>query len=175
MTSKELKNEILKERSTNHWQTIIKAVHQSPALLSNLISYTYDADDRLSFHASWIMDKCIEQQPQLLHQKQVSRIVKSVLRHSNQSVIRTSLRLLSRQKLPKSVLGSLVDQCFKWLMSNKSDIAVKVHAMQILCNVTLEKTALKNELIMVIEDQMPQESAGFRARAKMVLKKLKNS
>lgn len=173
MTSKELKSQILKNRSIDHWHSIIEGILESPNLFSNLIDYAYDPDDVLSFRASWIMDKCSEQHPYLLDQAKIAQIITNVIEHPNPSVTRASLRLLSRESAPKSALGLLVNQCFIWLASNSSAIAVKVHAMQILCNEALKEPDLKNELTLLIEDQMLNGSAAFKARARMVLKKLK--
>lgn len=149
MTPKELKLQILKNRSIDHWYTIIEGILQSPKLFTNLIDYAYDSDEVLSFRASWIMDKCAEQHPHLLNQSKITKIATRVIKHPNPSVTRASLRLLSREELPKSVLDTLVNRCFEWLAASYSPIAVKVHAMQILCNVTLKELDLKNELILL--------------------------
>ena len=172
MTKQELKKQILRNRSIDHWHSIIEGILQSPRLFSNLIDYAYDPDEVLSFRASWIMDKCSEQHPYLLDQTKIAKIIKNAIKHPNPSVTRASLRLLSRESAPRSAQGALVSQCFIWLASNSSAIAVKVHALQILCNEALKEPDLKNELIQVIEGQIPIGSAAFKARASMVLKKL---
>jgi hypothetical protein len=172
VTNQELKSQILKNRSIDHWQSIIEGILESPKLFSTLISYAYDKDEVLSFRASWIMDKCSEQHPHLLNQTKIAKIVAHAIKHPNPSVTRASLRLLSRESAPKSALGALVNQCFIWLASSSSAVAVKVHAMQILCNEAIKEPDLINELILLIEDQMPNGSAAFKARARMVLKKL---
>ncbi len=172
MTKLELKTEILKSRATDHWRTIIEAVHQSPALFLALIDYAYDSDDVLSFRASWIMDKCVEQYPSLLTSPHIETIATKVVSHPNFSVTRASLRLLSRETLPKAALGLLTNQCFDWLVASNTPIAVKVYAMQLLYHVTLLEPDLKNELVLLIEDQLPHGSAAFRSRGKRILKQL---
>ena len=172
MTKQALKSQILKSRSTDHWRTIIETVSQSSSLFSNLVDFAYDPDETLSFRASWILDKCTEQHPQLLDEVKIAKIVTNTVNHTNQSVIRASLRLLSREKLSTSTLGILTNQCFRWLGSNSSSIAVKVHAMQVLYNITLKEPGLKNELKILIEDQLPNGSAGFKSRGKRILKQL---
>lgn len=172
MTKKELRSQILKSRSTDHWHNIISIVSQSSELFSFLINLAYDSDKVLSFRASWILDNCTELHPELLDSSKVEKIAINTIEHTNQSVTRASLRMLSRERLPESTLGILTDKCFKWLGSNSSPIAVKVYAMQILYNITLREPGLKNELQIIIEDQLPNGSAGFKSRGKRILKQL---
>jgi hypothetical protein len=51
-------------------------------------------------------------------------------------------------------------------------VAVKVHAMQIIYNHALIYPELKEELITVISDQVDNNSVGFKARGKRLIKKL---
>jgi hypothetical protein len=57
-------------------------------------------------------------------------------------------------------------------MDPKEPIAVRVFSMSVLANITRHEPDLKKELRIIIEDQLPFASAGFRARAKKVLKEL---
>jgi hypothetical protein len=59
-------------------------------------------------------------------------------------------------------------------MNTKQPIAVRVFSMTVLCNLAGKLPELKNELIPLIEDQMPYGSAGFISRGRKVLKDLKS-
>jgi len=52
-------------------------------------------------------------------------------------------------------------------------VAVKVHAMQIIYNHTLIYPELKEELITVIEDQVENNSVGFKSRGMRIIRQLK--
>ncbi len=52
--------------------------------------------------------------------------------------------------------------------------AVKAFAMQILCNICEKEPELANELMMIIEDQIPHSSIGFKNRGTKILKLLRN-
>ena len=58
-------------------------------------------------------------------------------------------------------------------MDDDEPIAVKVFAMTVAANICKHEPELKNELQLVIEDQLENASAGFRARAKKVFKQLR--
>jgi hypothetical protein len=49
---------------------------------------------------------------------------------------------------------------------------VKVFGMTVLANLCEKLPELKNELRIIIEDQMPYGSAGFKSRGSKILKKL---
>ncbi len=172
MTSKELKIQIAKQRSPEHWQYILSTVMKFPLLFKELQKFAFLEDDKISLRASWIMDKVTEQNHAFVSPAFIEHVSVKVVANTNYSVIRACLRLLAREELPKKNIGLLTNQCFKWLAASSSPIAVKVHAMQLLYRVTLLEPDLKNELTVLIEDQLPHGSTGFKSRGKRILKKL---
>jgi hypothetical protein len=68
----------------------------------------------------------------------------------------------------------LANICFGYLSDPKEPIAVRVFSMTVLANMAKENPELKNEIIPIIEDQLPFGSAGFRSRGTKVLKILKS-
>ncbi|GHN02752.1 hypothetical protein WSM22_42410 [Cytophagales bacterium WSM2-2] len=58
-------------------------------------------------------------------------------------------------------------------MDKKEPVAVRVFSMTVLGNLAVKVPELRNELIPLIEDQMPYVSAGFVSRGRKVLKQLK--
>lgn len=92
----------------------------------------------------------------------------------NVAIKRNTLRFLQDLAIPKQWQGRVADLCFNYLTSQAEPIAVKVFAMKVLANLAMENSELKNELIPIIEDQMPFGSAGFRNRGARILKQLKS-
>jgi hypothetical protein len=92
----------------------------------------------------------------------------------NDAVKRNTLRVLRYVEIPEDLMGIAADICFKYLLSGKEPVAVKVHAMDVLFNITRKFPELKEELKLAIEDQMPFGSAGFRSRGGKILKSLNN-
>jgi len=172
MSPKELQEAFLKHRSPEHWQYILSSVIASPSLFKELQKLAFSGEDTVSLRASWIMDKAAEQRHDFVSPVFIEHIAANVVTNTSSSVIRACLRLLAREELPKKNLGLLTNQCFDWLAASSSPIAVKVHAMQLLYRVTLLEPDLKNELKVLIEDQLPHGSAGFISRGKRILKQL---
>ena len=78
------------------------------------------------------------------------------------------------QAIQSALQGKVVDLCFTFLSDGTQPIAIRVFAMTVLTNIAKENPELKNEIIPLIEDQMPFGSAGFRSRGRKVLQELKS-
>ena len=75
--------------------------------------------------------------------------------------------------VPENLIGEVVDICFGLMESNNTPIAVKVFSMTVLANISIKEPDLKNELALIIEDQMPYGSVGFRNRGAKILNKIR--
>ena len=60
--------------------------------------------------------------------------------------------------------------CFNYLSDPAEALAVKVIAMSVLAKLAPFYPDIITELQLIIEDQFPQQSAGFKSRAKKVMK-----
>lgn len=173
MSPNELKSSILKSRNPGHWQFIIGEVEADLTLFPYLVQYSFSKEEVLAFRSSWIMDKTAERNPDVATSSDaVTSLIQKTPFETNYSVIRACLRMLTRYELQINDCGELVNSCFEWLSALNTPIAVKVHAMQLLYKFTIQEPALKNELSIIIEEQMPVGSAGFKARGKRILKQL---
>jgi hypothetical protein len=74
--------------------------------------------------------------------------------------------------IPKSLQGLAATVCFGLFQNPKEPIAIRVFSMTVLAGIAQDQPELKNELKIMIQDQLPYASAGFLARAKKVLKQL---
>lgn len=127
---------------------------------------------RVTQRAAWPLSYCVEQEPAFLS-KHFSTIAR-MLETSNlaDAVKRNLLRALQFVEIPTRYQGRIANCCFAFL-TGKEPIAVKVFAMTVLANLAITNRELKNEIIPIIESQMPFGSAGFVSRARKVLKQLR--
>ena len=92
------------------------------------------------------------------------------------AVKRNTVRMLQFIDIPKPMQGAVAQLCFTFLENKKETVAVQVFAMTVLANLTKEEPAIGHELRIIIEDRLPPDgsgcTAGFRARARKVLKNL---
>ncbi|HMK05536.1 MAG TPA: hypothetical protein VK489_15150 [Ferruginibacter sp.] len=73
-------------------------------------------------------------------------------------------------EIPEKYHGEIMDICFKYLESPTEALAVKVFSMSVLGKLAKKYPEIMQELKLLIEDQLPRQTAGFRSRAKKILK-----
>jgi hypothetical protein len=151
---------------------IIRDVGNSEEKFLLLLELALHEKDPLAWRATWVLDGCDELHPGMAT-NQISRITRRLPDLESMGSLRSLLRLLCRYEIPEEDQGLLIDLCFGYLVSELYPLAVKVHAMQIIYNHVLLYPELKNELITVIEDQMENNSIGFKSRGKRIISKLK--
>jgi hypothetical protein len=67
-----------------------------------------------------------------------------------------------------------MDICFKYLELPDEALAVKVFSMTVPGNLAKKYPEINPELKLLIEDQLPHQTTGFKSRAKKILKQLGN-
>ncbi len=79
--------------------------------------------------------------------------------------------MLQNITIPEALQGTLANLCFEFLAGSET-VAVKVYAMSILANLTQVEPDLKNELKLLIEEQLPYATPAFLSRSHKVLQLL---
>ena len=165
--------EILKEHSKNQKDKIVTYVGNDPKRFAQLVEVFLSGPYRVTQRAAWPLSYCIEKHPELLH-PHWKKILAFVGRPGiHDSVKRNTMRMLQFVHIPKAHQGTVANLCFAFLADVKEPVAIRVFAMTVLANLAREVPELKNELIPLIEDQLPYASAGFLSRSGKVLKQLK--
>ena len=169
----DLKATALKEHSKAQCNKIVKYVGNDPKKFAELVNVFLSGPYRVTQRISWPLSCCVEQNTTLIH-PHLTKILKYVQTPGvHDAVKRNVVRLLQFIDIPRKNQGVVADICFKFFNDSKEPIAVRVFSMTVLANLAKEIPELKNELIPLIEDQMPYASAGFVSRGRKVLKELK--
>jgi len=161
-----------KSPSPTKYRQLIAYIGNDKQQFSDLISIYLSGPERMTQRASTLLVYFAKKHPELVIGE--LGIIVGHLQKSDVTVAikRNTLRFLQEIRIPKRWQGKVTDLCFSFLTSHQEPIAVKVFAMTVLANLALENSELKNELIPIIEDQMPFGSAGFRNRGARILKRL---
>jgi hypothetical protein len=169
----DLKTQILKEHSKANCDRIVRFVGNNQKRFADLVDVYLAGPNRVTQRAAWPISVCVEQQPELItpHFKKLLAFV--IKRGVHVAVKRNTMRLLRFVDIPKKFQGQVAEIAFGFLSDKKETVAVQVFAMTVLANIAKEVPELKNELIPLIEDQLPYASAGFLSRGARVLKQLK--
>ncbi|WP_052444634.1 hypothetical protein [Flammeovirga sp. OC4] len=89
-----------------------------------------------------------------------------------QGIKRSILRSVIPLSLSTEKEGEWVDYLFEVIQSMETDIAVKVHAIEILAKYVMQYPELANELYLILEDGMPYYGPALKSRSKKVMQKL---
>jgi hypothetical protein len=89
------------------------------------------------------------------------------------AVIRNTFRTLQNLDVPEEIEGLAFEKAYDFLANPQNAIAIRVFAMSVCGNIARKYPELKEELIPLIEEQLPYGSAGFINRGMKVLKALK--
>jgi len=168
--------DIEKQISQNHSKenTILvsKYIGDNPERFEELLNIFMSDDYRQVQRASWIVNTVAESHPGMVT-KYLPQIVAQLHEPKHDAVKRNVLRLLQFLEIPENLKEDLINICFDILLSAKEPIAIKVFGMTVLEKATRGIPELQNELALIIEDQYPYGSAGFKSRANKILKKIK--
>ena len=163
-----IREEILKEHSRTQAEKIASYIGNNEIRFAELMELFFGNTYRVTQRAAWIVSICAERNPFLI-EPFLSKMVNNLEREVHDAVKRNTLRIFQSIELPKKLWGKTVNICFRFLIDADEPIAVKVFAMTVLSNICKYEPELKNELKLVLEDQLENASAGFKSRAQKVL------
>ena len=168
-----LREEILKEHSKAQCNKIVQWVGADQKRFNDLFYLFLHDEYRVVQRAAWPVSYCVMQYPSLInkHWKGLINHLKKANQHN--AVKRNGLRLMQEIKIPEKYHGEIMSLCFTFLESPREALAIKVFSMTVLGNLARIYPDIIPELTLIIEDQLPQQSAGFKSRAKKVLKIIK--
>jgi len=136
-----------------------------------LVELAFSREMPVCWRATWILDYLAELHPWLA-EKYIERFWAEIPAKHADGVTRSLLRLLTRYDIPEESQGIATDLCLEWLSLQAVPVAIKAYSMEILLQIAMIYPELSNEFIAVLEDNAPQNSAGFKARAKHIIKEL---
>ena len=172
-----LKDQLLKEHTKKNCDEIVDWVGGDVKRFKQLFQFFLLNNYRLSQRASWPVSYCVLAYPLLIipHLNDLLQKMKSPGVHN--AIKRNGVRLLQDTEIPEKYEGEIIELCFSFLLNPKEAIAIKAFSMSVLAKLTLKYPELSNELCVIIEDQMPHQSASFKSRGKKILNSLsaKNS
>ena len=165
-----LRSEILKEHSKAQCTKIVKWVGDSQERFDELFDLFLHDEYRVVQRAAWPVGNAVMAHPSLIdkHWKHLINNLQKPGLHD--AVKRNSIRLLQDIEIPKKFHGEIMNICFAYLESPEEPLAVKAFSMSVLANLAKQYPEIIPELKLLIEDQLPRQTAGFISRGKKILK-----
>ena len=159
----------------NSWENfalIVGDVENYQDHLDQLMEIALSGDDSRYWRAAWLADKINEKNPGLM-EPHVKPMIERLMVPLDSGRKRHFLKQISLFPTPDEYDGFLMDFCLKTLTSDHEPPAVRVHAMQVLFNLSEKLPDLKPELCTIIENEMEYHpTPGILTRGKKLVVKL---
>ncbi|RYY65389.1 MAG: hypothetical protein EOO13_17280 [Chitinophagaceae bacterium] len=168
-----LEEEILKEHSAAQCAAIVARVGSSQKRFDGLFALFLNGEYRIVQRAAWPVSYCVEAHPFLI-EPHFERLVKKLQEPNiHDAVKRNTVRLLQHVNIPEIWEGAVMDTCFRFVESPVEAVAIKAFSLTVLGKLAKKYPEIIPELKMIIEDQLPSQTAAFKSRAGKLLEEWK--
>ena len=156
--------------------TIDKAVEEvikNPELYSQMLELAFTGEKKFAQRASRVVYYAGVKQPELALPF-YGTIINNLQKIENDSIKGTLTALFTELPLPENeeLLGILTSFCFEAMNTISEKATMKVYPMQVLYRITKIYPELKNELVLILRNQMEFEKPSYQAVARRILKKI---
>lgn len=166
-----LKDALLREHSKTQKDNIATNIGDSKVLFAELWEILKTGEAPLPQRAAWVFDTCTKKYPALL-EAILDDVVLFMPKPNHNAIHRNITKVLARIDIPERHQGTVYSLCIDWMLSPKKEVAIKAQCMTIAFNIAKPIPELREELALVIQDQMEFNSAGFTSRGRKILKAL---
>ncbi len=168
-----LRDEILKEHSKAQCIKIAKWVGNSQVKFDQLFSLFLHDEPTVVQRAGWPLSYIVIAHPHLLQKHWPAFVAYMQKAGLHNAVRRNSVRLLEEIDIPEEWQGTVMDTCFRFLEDPAEFVAVKACSLTVLANLAKLYPDIIPELTLIIESQLPHQTAAFKSRGRKVLAQLK--
>lgn len=164
-----LLEEILREHSKEQCNKIVKWVGNSQQRFDELFHLFLTGEYRVTQRAAWPISYCVEIHPAFI-KKNFAKLISNLQRPNRHNAVkRNTVRLLQYVDIPKKLQGRVMDICFGYVASPGEAVAVKAFSLTVLGNLAKLYPDIIPEIKLLIEEQLPNQTAAFKSRAKHFL------
>lgn len=160
---------ILQEHSKQQCTKIVHWVGNNPQRFDALFHLFVTGPYRVSQRASWPLSYCAIDHPDFMGSKFEALFANLEKPGLHNSIKRNTLRLLSAIDFPQKYEGTVMQYCFSFLEAPDEAVAVKAFALALLTKLAKKYPETIPEIKILIEDQLPYQTAAFKSRARAFL------
>lgn len=163
--------------STNCRNTLRDFVVENPEYMNELCTIALNTSYKNHYKGVWILEMIAEKQIEMLS-SHTTAICDSFPKIKNDSAIRGMSRVAyflgttAKIELTESEEEKIIEICLDWFIRDER-VAAKVYAMKTLSHLGKKQPWIHEELNTIIEKDYGGQSAGYKAAAREVLKKIK--
>lgn len=145
---------------------IAREMKAQPQHLEPLFDIALNSKYPGNWRAAYIADKVNSTAPELIS-PYIETIISTLSAETHSSLKRHLLKLISLHPLPEKHHSFMLDFCLDCFTSAAEPVAVRVHAMQVLYNISEYEPGFKPELLEIITHESAlQTSPGIRSRGR---------
>lgn len=167
----DLREALLYGHSKVQKNAIADYIGGSKELFGALWEEIKSGEEPLPQRAAWALEECVSRQPELFDDIMEEAIALLPGTHHD-AFYRNITKILSQREIPEKYQGILFDLAINWMLDPTKAVAIKAHCMTLAFNIAMPIPELREELAIVLKDQMEFNSAGFCSRGRKILKSL---
>ena len=165
-----IREALLAEHSKRQTMKIVRFIGDDPKRFAELMSVFFAGPYRVTQRAAWPISYCIEYHPELV-KPYFGRLISLLEVSDDHNAIRRNVaRLLQFVDIPRKYKTRVFEACYALVDDPNQPVAVRVFAMSVASKAAQGHAELARELALVIGKYTENGSAGFKARARKILK-----
>lgn len=166
------REQLLKVHSKQNSVLIAKHIGTSADRLSRFMPHYFSNDMVIAARAAWVISCVATENPELFA-PYLKKICIHILKPGlHDAVRRNGAKVLELSVIPNRYLGVVTDTCFRLLASTSETIATRCYCMTVLEKICRSEPDLRAELKLILTENLPHASAGFRSRSVRTMKAL---
>ena len=162
-----IRTALLTEHSKSQVLKIVKYIGNDRTRFDTLMQLFLNDEYRVCQRAAWAVSVCAETHPEWMR-SYIPVMLDNLNKKVHPAVIRNTIRLLQFTDIPKKEHGRVADICFRYLADPGTPVAIRVFSMTVLSSLSEVYPEIKNELKLIIEEQLPYATPAFKSRLKQI-------
>jgi len=138
------------------------------------MNFYLSENELLMNRAAWVVNNILDQVPTLI-QPFVSVILNRLQYGTlkTDTFLRNTFRVLSRVSIAEEHREQAIDLAFHYFTDKNRPVAIRAHCMRLLGDTLIYYPEIAAELILMIEDELPYGTSGFKNRGQRTINHLK--
>ncbi|MCW3089567.1 MAG: hypothetical protein JWP81_636 [Ferruginibacter sp.] len=165
-----LKEEILREHSKAQCNKITEWVGDSQTRFDELFDLFLHSEYRVTQRAAWPLSYCVNTHPYFIEKRFAELLGNLSKAGLHNAIKRNTLRILQNLDIPEKHQGEVMHICFQYVELPTEAVAIKAFALTILGKLAKLYPEIVPEIRLLIEEQLPHQTAAFKNRANRLLK-----
>lgn len=162
-----LREAILEEHSKSQMLRIVDYIGKNANRFHELMQLFLYNEYRVSQRAAWAVSNCIQRNPSFA-KKYLHVLLDNLQNPVHDAVVRNTVRILDMIEIPEKQHPQVMNICYEYIASAGTPVAVKAFSLSVLHKLSQKHPELKNELKILIEDQLPTATPAFKSKAKKI-------